>query len=158
MKTQIQAPPYFARPERIEALVAEARSWEGTPFKSNAAIKGAGVSCHLLITSIMEATGAWGPRDWPMGNPWHSQASRDSIIEPFLDSMPEVRDCTDEEAAPGDILGFHLLGCLHHVGIALPERMMVHSVRHHGVCIDPMEDPTWGKRLTRKWRPLDHEQ
>lgn len=146
---------WFDSSEPIDALELAAQSWLGTPFRANAAIKGehGGVSCHLFVAKVYEECGAVEPRDWPEANPNHSLSQTQSLIEPFVAAMPEFADLTDgEELLPGDLLGFKIGGCTHHIAIVLRDLQMVHAVRHHGVMLNRHDDPMWAKRLTRRWR------
>jgi cell wall-associated NlpC family hydrolase len=142
---------WFSSEERIEALVTEARSWLGTPFRANAAIKGAGVCCHLYVAEVFMAIRAVKRREFPQANPNHSLSQTDSLIEPFMASMPDFIE-VDGPPISGDILGFKIGGCTHHIAIVLRGEEMIHAVRRHGVMINRWDDPMWAKRLTWIWR------
>ena len=82
---------WFDSEERIEALVREASSWLGTPFRANAAFKGSGVCCHLFVAEVFMVIGAVPRQEFPTANPNHSISQKDSLIEPFMTSMPSSR-------------------------------------------------------------------
>jgi cell wall-associated NlpC family hydrolase len=142
---------WFSSEERIDALVAEASSWLGTPFRANAAFKGSGVCCHLFVAEVFMATGAVLRQEFPKADPNHSVSQTDSLIEPFMAAMPGFVE-VDGPPLPGDILGFRIGGCTHHLAIVLRGEEMIHAVRRHGVMINRWDDPMWAKRLTRVWR------
>ena len=142
---------WFDTEDRIEALVAESTSWLGTPFRANAAIKGAGVCCHLYVAEVFMAIGAVKRREFPQANPNHSLSQTGSLIEPFMASFPGVVG-VDGPPLPGDLLDFKIGGCTHHIAIVLRGEEMIHAVRRHGVMINRWDDPMWAKRLTLNWR------
>jgi cell wall-associated NlpC family hydrolase len=142
---------WFSSDERIEALVTESGSWLGTPFRANAAFKRSGVCCHLFVAEVFMAIGAVPRQDFPKADPNHSMSQKDSLIEPFMASMPGFVE-VDGPPLPGDILGFKIGGCTHHLAIVLRGEEMIHAVRRHGVMINRWDDPMWAKRLTRVWR------
>lgn len=59
--------------EERARVVAEARTWLGTPFHHAARVKGAGVDCAMLLAEVFERAGTIArveienyPRDWNM--------------------------------------------------------------------------------------------
>lgn len=144
---------YFSadHPERLALLEAAARSWVGTPFRANTRIKGAGVSCHLVVVAILVECGAIVERDWPLGSPWHCHAQRSELMVPQIAELPEFRLVVDQGPQPGDMLGFRLGGAVHHLALALGNGLIVHAVRHYGVCLDTLADSTWSGRLEKVW-------
>lgn len=58
----------MSEPERAR-VIAEARTWIGTPWHHMAAIKGAGVDCAMLMARVYIAAGLvaeFDPRPYPM--------------------------------------------------------------------------------------------
>ena len=54
--------------EQRAAVIAEARTWIGTPFHDGARVKGAGCDCGHLLLAVYEACGVLPPVDpgkWP---------------------------------------------------------------------------------------------
>lgn len=158
---------HYDTPEKITALDNEARSWVGTPFWPNSAVKGerGGVSCHNLVAAILFATGL-PSFPVPRGSAEWARANTESIIETGLDALPQFAhvnapgEPVDMAAIlPGDILGFRIGRCLHHVGIALPGGHFVHALRHAGAHISRLDDGAFlfdkggTPRLLRVWRP-----
>jgi cell wall-associated NlpC family hydrolase len=142
---------WFESAARIDTLVTESSSWLGTPFRANAAFKGSGVCCHLFVAEVFMAIEAVARQEFPTADPNHSISQTNSLIEPFMASMPGFVEA-EGPPIPGDILGFKIGGCTHHLAIVLRGEEMIHAVRRHGVMINRWDDPMWAKRLTRIWR------
>jgi hypothetical protein len=142
---------WFNTSERIEALDATVLSWNETPFRANACIKGAGVCCHLYVAEVFMEMGALKRRAFPFADPNHSLTQTRSLIEPFMASLEGFVEITGTPI-PGDVLGFKIGGCTHHIAVALKEHRMSHAVRRYGVMINRFDDPMWASRLTRIWR------
>jgi cell wall-associated NlpC family hydrolase len=55
---------------------------------------------------------------------------------------------------PGDLLGFRVGRCVHHLAIALRAGAIFHVVEPIGAVIGPTIPHRWEKRLERIWRPI----
>ncbi|MBU6409385.1 MAG: hypothetical protein KGR98_03260 [Verrucomicrobia bacterium] len=132
-----------------------AESWIGTPFMPNACVKGAGVSCQKLVGAIYIEAG-WLPSDFvvPDGPMNWSGARKESLIEVFLSNFElfSVLKSTDESAV-GDLLGFRIGGCVHHLGVLTDTRgRFVHCMRGFGVRVNNLREATYMRRFSRAWR------
>lgn len=150
---------YFSAQSRRLQLVNEASTWIGTPFHDNAGVKGAGVSCQKLIGALYIHTGVWpegfeipdGPMNW-------SNAHEDSLITAAMEK--EITDgrfmeVLDSAAIPGDLVGFKIGGCLHHLGLVLASSgMFIHCLRNMGTRYNELRDATYLSRIQKIWRPL----
>jgi cell wall-associated NlpC family hydrolase len=144
---------------RLAALESAAASWAGTPFCEHSAVKGAGVCCHLAVIEVYREAGFIAPDvlfpDGPVN--WSRTQSR-SLMEEAIDG--QGREWVVSVAAnvssrmPGDLLGFKVGHCVHHLAIQLPRGRIFHAVDKHGAIIAPNLPPQWAKRLARIWRPL----
>ncbi|MBI5689237.1 MAG: hypothetical protein HZC55_04010 [Verrucomicrobia bacterium] len=140
--------PYYQSEERRAALLQEARSWLGTPFRENCALKGpqGGVSCERFQAAVHTATGACPPIELPVlpveaVRHWHEHHP-ESLILAWL-QLPEVRSriCRlDEAEAPaiGDLAVLEFARTAHHLGlwcgheilhVAIPAGVVAHSTR-----------------------------
>ena len=163
--------PFFNTPERIASLVVIAKSWEGTPFMPNAAVKGAGVSCQKLVGHILIEAGALAP-DFPLPEEPMSwgNAQTDSLFEKFMAEHPErfalVPLPAFQTAAPGDVLGIQNGGCVHHCGLVLDAYgQFIHCIRLHGasprhaglagVMVSNLREPIFMRMVKKIWRPLE---
>lgn len=111
------------------AIVAEALSWERTPYHHNARIKGVGVDCAMLPTAIYHAAGLIPevnpvyPRDWMM--------HRDEEL--FLQYViPFGREITEEELQPGDLIMWKYGRTYSHSAILIERPIIIHAVIRGG--------------------------
>jgi cell wall-associated NlpC family hydrolase len=153
MNCQVENRPFFSTTETQARLVAVARSWVGTPFFSNAAVKGHGVSCQMLVAEIYRECGVVPPDfSVPTGRTDWARANKRSVMEPFIDGLPQFTSA-DRPAQAGDLLGFALGGCVHHLGVCIGTHF-VHAIQDRGVSLCRMDDASYMQRLSRVWRPL----
>jgi len=140
--------------ETLYKLKISADSWIGTPFLPNCAIKSGGVSCHNLIGAIYKEIGII-PVEFsiPEGSPNWGNAHKNSVIEPFMDSMEEFESVDINSFQPGDMLGFKIGGCIHHCGLLVYDKYFIHCMRDSGVAYRRIDDAAYITRLTKVWRP-----
>lgn len=143
--------PFFDSPENIEALKRAAASWLGTPFAGNCSAKGRGVSCQCLAAEVYKEAG-FDVGQVPEAPMVHAKYSDQSLIEPWVEAHPNFERARFFQ--PGNLLGFRLGKCLHHVGIQLDGQKFVHVVDGAGVIISTLADATWGGRVLAMWRPI----
>ena len=110
--------------ETREAILAEALSWESTPYHPHARIKGVGVDCAMLPAAVYEAVGLI-PHIEPSYTPdW--MLHRDE--EMFLGFVtPHAREITREEAAPGDMVIWKFGRTYSHSAIILDMPTVLHA-------------------------------
>jgi NlpC/P60 family putative phage cell wall peptidase len=97
------------------AVVAEARSWLGTPYHHAADVKGAGVDCAMLLVRVFCDLGLVPPFDpRPYTRDWFLHRSEERYLGALLARAREVR-------APGlgDIVLFRMGRCFAHGGIVI---------------------------------------
>jgi cell wall-associated NlpC family hydrolase len=132
-----------------------ARSWLGTPWMPNGKVKGAGVSCQMLVGCIYKEAGLLpesitipeGPMDW-------SVANKNSIIEPFIDGpLSEYFEPVERWPQPMDVMTFKIGGCGHHLGVQITSQTFIHILMHRTVIESRLDDASWLKRISRVWRP-----
>lgn len=150
---------WFSTPQRIARLHASAESWLGTPFSANGSTKGerGGVSCQKLIGSIYREVGC-ADIAIPEAPMCHWKFSRESLIEKFMATIPDRVALLEEgrptrDLQPGDLLGFRLGQCVHHLGIALSLTTFVHCMTRAEIA--HLTDPTWLSRYACAWRPIE---
>jgi cell wall-associated NlpC family hydrolase len=145
--------PTWWTPSRVAALEAEANRWRGTPFAPNSCARGLGVSCQKLTGALYEAAG-YPPVYIPDVPISHARFSDRSFVTEFFADRPDFQLLTAAEPiTAGDILGFRLGRCIHHLGIALNGHRFIHAIDGAGVCIAHTQDATWLSRLVCIWRP-----
>ncbi|WP_197915855.1 NlpC/P60 family protein [Thiosulfatihalobacter marinus] len=130
-------------------VVAEARSWIGTPYVHQAARKGAGTDCLGLIRGVWRHLYGEEPerapaysRDWsePQGDERLWAAARRHLLARPLDTL-----------APGGVVLFRMkAGCVaKHLGVVAQtgaNASFVHAYSGHGVVESPMSAP-WRRRV-----------
>ena len=141
------------------AVVAEARSWIGTPYHNCADIKGAGVDCGMLLVRIFVDTGlcpGFDPRPYPAD--WHLHRSEERYLGFVFDRAGEVA-----EPQAGDVMVLRFGRCYSHGGIVTgpkplrlvhayyqAHRVLEEEVGRSGVLSDPLRKPRffsfWAKR------------
>lgn len=146
---------WYNTPKKIAALESAAASWLGTPFGQNGSAKGpgGGVSCQKLAAALYVQAAcleSFDPPPAPMG--W-ARHQAESLIEKYMDSHPRFVRVIDGKPIPGDVLGFRIQKCTHHMGIALTGGRFVHVWQQTGVMISLLADSTYSKRLSAIWRP-----
>jgi cell wall-associated NlpC family hydrolase len=94
-------------------VVAEARTWIGTPYHSCADVKGAGVDCGMLIVRVFvdcSLVAPFDPRPYPID--WHLHRSEERYLGFVFDHAHEIA-CPQ----PGDVALFKYGRCYSHGGI-----------------------------------------
>ena len=142
----------------IQRLEEAAAGWVGTPFVEHSAVRGVGVCCHKLAASIYFDAG-WLPRfELPSAPPGWSRAQDRSLMEEWLDSegLRWFTPMTIEvEREPGDLLGFRIGRCVHHLAIQLSGGRVATALEGVGAVILDAPPKPLAKRLARVWRPRE---
>lgn len=140
-------------PDIRAAIVAEARTWIGTPYHHHARLRGVGVDCAQILIAVFEACGL--VRNVQVGDyarEWHMHRSEEMYAE-WLD----VYGTRIEDPQPGDVALFRFGRTFSHgaiiVGGALATDLeMVHAYVNRGVIGSRLtEDPLQG-RPVQFWR------
>jgi cell wall-associated NlpC family hydrolase len=107
------------------AIVAEAISWEGTPYHSHARIKGAGVDCAQLPAAVYSAAGCM-----PIVHPVYSEQwmmHRDDEI--YLSEIRRfAREIAIEAIQPGDLVVWKFGRTYSHSAIVIDPPLVIHAV------------------------------
>lgn len=134
-----------------DIIIAEARSWIGTPYRHQASLKGVGCDCLGLLRGVWRAVMGPEPEIPPPYAPDWAEASGD---EPLVAA---ARRCLVELApdawAPGDVLLFRWRSGLaaKHCAIATTPDAMIHA--HDGARVTEVSiRPWWSRHLTHAFR------
>ena len=133
----------------MSAIVAEARSWIGTPFVHRASVKGAGADCLGLVRGVWRAVRGIEPEDVPAYAPlWAEEQRRELLLEALGRHLTPVRT-----AAAGDVIVFRLAshGAAKHAGVMTGAKAFVHAHERLGVVESPLND-WWRRRLAAAFR------
>lgn len=110
------------------AIVAEARSWVGTPWHHGARVKGAGVDCAQLLIMTYAAVGLiqnYKPAPYPQD--WHLHRVEPIFLNELLGHCAPV-----DEGKPGDIVMFKFGKQLAHGAILAQPGVVIHAWRTEG--------------------------
>lgn len=135
-------------------IVAEARSWIGTPFKHQGRRKGHDVDCGGLVLSVGWAMGEVLPGEIKQYVRSYVRNPHDGIFELVMDSVLEHIEF--EDARPGDValIKFDrenqhaaIFGDYAHGGLSL-----IHALSGVGKVVEHRLDKEWRRRITAVYR------
>ena len=151
------------------SIVAEARSWIGTPYRHQASLKGVGCDCLGLVRGVWRAViGNEPERAPPYGRDWAEASGDEAFARAARTHLIEIEPA---QILPGDVVLFRYaqrypakhaaivtdaefsLG--HLVGKPAPtfpdHALMVHA--HDGACVSEVAiAPWWRRRLACAFR------
>lgn len=107
------------------AIVAEAMTWEGTPYQSHARIKGVGVDCAQLPAAIYEAVGLIEPVRPEYPADWMMHRDEERFLS-FV--LPQAREIEETEALPGDLVIWRFGRTFSHSAIIIDAPVVLHAV------------------------------
>ena len=124
-----------------DLVVAEARSWIGTPYRHQASLKGVGCDCLGLLRGVWRAVAGAEPEMPPPYSPDWAEAGADTLMaaaQRYL--MPAA------EIEAGCVLLFRWREGLpaKHCAIATSRDTMVHA--HDGACVAEVAFRPWWQR------------
>ena len=129
-----------------EQIVAEARTWLGTPFHHQARLKGIGADCAGVVGMTGAALGLISASDIPNDYAKQPNAKEmERVLEEKLDRIPPA------EAKIGDVLHFAFDRDPQHVAI-LTDVGIIHSYAQVRKCVEHSFDDTWKARLRGAYR------
>lgn len=108
-----------------QAVLVEAESWLGTPFRNNAMVKGAGVGCGTLMIAcyseagVLELPSIETFGHFPLG--WSIHSKEERYLDIMKQYMKEV-----ETPEPGDAAVFKLSGAYGHAAIVVSWPRVIH--------------------------------
>jgi NlpC/P60 family putative phage cell wall peptidase len=115
-----------------EDIIAEAKTWLGTPYHHQGAVKGAGVDCAQILIEVYFAVGladkpdvGYYPSDWMLHR---SEERYLGWVEQYCKEIPQ------ELADDGDIVLFKFGRCFSHSGIISNYPRIIHAQREDNCC------------------------
>lgn len=130
-----------------ERVLAEAKSWLGTPYRHQAGRKGVGCDCLGLVRGVWKGVyGTGTPDPGPYGADWLAGGGSDPMIE------AATRLCGPgfalSAARPGDLLVFRWRPDLpaRHIGVLSHNGRFIHAYSGTGA-VESALVPGWRRRV-----------
>ncbi len=141
--------------KKSEMIVAEARSWLGTPYHHHADVKGprGGVDCAMFLVRVFVDTGIVPPFD-PRPYAQYFYLHQD---EPKYQNWVETYGHQVDVGEPGDVALFQFGRAISHGGVYIGDDLMIHAFADAG-CVTASEiqrSPMMLKRFKGFWRVSD---
>jgi NlpC/P60 family putative phage cell wall peptidase len=110
-----------------EQIIAEALTWEGTPWHHRAWVKQRGCDCVGLLIGISRACGLI-PADWqcPSYSPEFHLHRREELLQATVEALGCLHVALDA-AQPGDFVLMHYQKSCSHAALLLPEQQILHA-------------------------------
>lgn len=132
-----------------DAIVAEARSWLGTPWRHQAAAKGVGCDCVGLIRGVAEPFIGPVPIALDYSARWHLYRAEPLMHRLFAERCAEIEA---DDALPGDVLSFGVgKGPAHHCAYVSPVGL-IHCYREAGRVVEQSMTEWWRRNLRHAFR------
>jgi NlpC/P60 family putative phage cell wall peptidase len=132
-------------------IVAEARSWIGTPYRHQGSLKGVGCDCLGLVRGVWRACYGEEPEALPpYAADWAEARGGEPLVKAAQRHLVEV---DVKEFGPGDVLLFRWRNgyTAKHLAIATSTQRMVHA--HDGAAVAEVAiAPWWRRRLAFAFR------
>lgn len=134
------------------AIVAEARSWLGTPYHHHAKLKGIGVDCAQILIAIYCDALELAPPQEPghYSTQWHLHRSE----EVYLQWLQAAGARAVQTPAPGDIAMFKFGRTFSHSAIHVGDGLLVHAFMGAGVIESRITDEPLASREVQHWSIL----
>ena len=121
--------------EERDLVVAEARTWLGTPYGHNAAIKGGGVDCGRLIIETFVKVGLAAPVETGYyTHDWHLHRDEEkylSFVETYMTRIDKEETSFQEREGflplPGDLLVWRVGRTFSHGALVTKWPNIIHS-------------------------------
>lgn len=126
------------------AIIAEARSWIGTPYLHQGSLKGVGCDCLGLVRGVWRAIYGCEPEAAPpYAADWAEACGGEALAEAATRHLLPLRPHVFE---PGDLILFRWRDGLiaKHAAIATPPNSMVHA--HDGAAVTEIVLAAWWRR------------
>jgi NlpC/P60 family putative phage cell wall peptidase len=123
------------------AIIAEASSWVGTPYRHQASLKGVGCDCLGLVRGIWRVLfGAEPESVAPYTPDWAEATGGEPLVNAARRHLDEI---AIDAAAPGDVLLFRWRPGLpaKHAGVLIEAHRFVHA--HQGAAVSTAAYSRW---------------
>ena len=132
---------------RSSEVLAEARSWLGTPYRHRASVRGAGADCLGLLRGLWRALYGAEPAPVPPYSPdWAEAGDAERLWRALAACMSP---CPPGAWRPGEVILFRIRagGPAKHLGLvsASEPARFIHAYPRHGVVESALSAP-WARR------------
>lgn len=134
-----------------EQIVSIARSWLGTPYHHQAAVKGAGCDCLGLVRGVYaEAYGHEPETPPPYSSDWAEATGQETMIEAACRHLAPI---PIDAATAGDVAVFRMYrhAVAKHAAILTGPEMMVHAIEGAPAC-EVYLSAWWRRRMAAAFR------
>lgn len=139
------------------AIIAEARSWIGTPYRHQASLKGAGCDCLGLIRGVYRTF--YGPEKEPIApySPnWAEETGQETLRDAARRHLTEIDAGPLRDGAPldlGDVILIRVRdrGPAKHAAITSGPDSIIHAYEGHAVAEDALP-AAWRRRIAYAFR------
>ncbi|MDE1145648.1 MAG: hypothetical protein PW843_03375 [Azospirillaceae bacterium] len=117
------------------AVVAEARTWLGTPYHQLADVKGAGVDCSMLLVRVFVDTGvlaAFDPRPYPPD--WHLHRSDERYVA-WTERFGQPFTLDQRAPQAGDVVLARFGRCFSHGAVMAGRFGLIHAYARDRQCV-----------------------
>ncbi len=131
-------------------VIAEARTWLGTPWHHQASVKGVGCDCIGFIRGVAEPF--LGKVDIPLDYTptWHLYRAEPRM---YLGFKAVAEEIDPADAIPSDILLFGAgKGPAHHCALLTPEGGLIHCYQEAGRVVEHAFSDGWQSKLRHAFR------
>ena len=133
-----------------EDVIAEARSWLGTPWHHQAAVKGVGCDCIGFVRGVAERFLGPIPMALDYTPTWHLYRAEPRMFDGFGTVADEIDPA---EALAADILLFGAgKGPAHHCAFLTSAGGLIHCYQEAGRVVEHDFSPLWRPRLRHAFR------
>lgn len=132
-----------------QRIITAARSWVGTPYVHQSAVRGAGSDCLGLVRGVWREVYGREPEEIPAYSMDWSEPQGEERL--WAAALRHLRAKPVAQAAPADVLLFRMRegAVAKHLGIlsvAGPAGRFIHAYSRHGVVESPFSAP-WQRRV-----------
>ncbi len=138
--------------EMRQAVVAEAMTWIGTPYHTEADVKGAGVDCGMLLVRVFVDLGlveSFDPRPYP--SQWHLHQRAERYVQWVEKWTRELPGPPKRIPLPGDIVLFHYGLCYGHGGIVTEWPLIIHAMGPSKVQRQRVDANTFLRKMRKRY-------
>ncbi len=108
---------------KLELVIAEGRSWIGTPWKHAARIRDEGIDCVNFLAAMAEVAGI----DIDVPRLYLRTPERDTIYPYLKEKFNELGRIDPTSWLPGQLIVFNYSGVSHHVALVTGTMRIIHA-------------------------------